>query len=166
MSGSGQSATWWPKTETTAMNSETDMPSSIQRRGFNFPVRPVTVQLSWDRSGQQRQGRACALCPGILDVNLLRYCEGIIYFDAEIPDRAFDLGMPQQELNSPKIAGPPVDQGSFCASQQVCPNNLGSRPTPRIHSDTRRAYWRVVRPAFASRRPVNNCPGFLLEAFR
>ena len=37
---------------------------------------------------------------------LAEVCEGIIYFDAQISDRAFDL-----------IASPPVDQGSFCASQ-------------------------------------------------
>ena len=62
-------------------------------------------------------GRACPLCPGISDINLFRYCEGIIYFDAEVSDRAFDLGMSEQELDGPEIASPPVDQGSFCPSQ-------------------------------------------------
>jgi hypothetical protein len=33
--------------------------------------------------------------PGISDVNLFRYCQGVIDLDAEIPDRAFDLGMPE-----------------------------------------------------------------------
>jgi hypothetical protein len=35
---------------------------------------------------------------------LFRYCQGVIDLDAEIPDRAFDLGMTEQELNSSQIA--------------------------------------------------------------
>ena len=61
-------------------------------------------------------GRADMLCPGISDVNLFRYCQGVIDLDAEIPDRAFDLGMPEQELDGPEIARAPVNQGSFRAS--------------------------------------------------
>jgi hypothetical protein len=37
-----------------------------------------------------------SLCPGISDVNLFRHCQGVIDLDAEIPDRAFDLGMHKQ----------------------------------------------------------------------
>ena len=47
-------------------------------------------------------GRACPLCPSISDINLFRYCEGIIYLDAEISHRAFDLGMTEQELDGPE----------------------------------------------------------------
>jgi len=66
-------------------------------------------------------GRACLLCPSISDVNLFRYCQGVIDLDAEIPDRAFDLGMPKQELDGPEISCPPIDQGSFGAAQRVRP---------------------------------------------
>jgi hypothetical protein len=48
---------------------------------------------------------------------LFRYRQGVIDLDAEIPDRAFDLGMPEQELDGSEIACVPIDQGSFCASQ-------------------------------------------------
>jgi len=41
----------------------------------------------------------------------------IIYLDAEISDRAFDLGVSEQELDGAEIASPPVDQGGFCPSQ-------------------------------------------------
>jgi hypothetical protein len=41
--------------------------------------------------------RACPLCPGISDINLFRNCQGVIDLDAKISDRAFDLGMPEQE---------------------------------------------------------------------
>jgi hypothetical protein len=45
-------------------------------------------------------GRACPLCP-VFRHQLFRYCEGIIYFDGEISDRAFDLGMSEQKLDGP-----------------------------------------------------------------
>jgi hypothetical protein len=48
---------------------------------------------------------------------LFCYRQGVIDFDAEISDRAFDLGMPKQKLDGSEIAGPPIDQGRFCASQ-------------------------------------------------
>jgi hypothetical protein len=106
------------------------------------------------------------LCPGISDVNLFRYCQGVIDLDAEIPDRAFDLGMPEQELDGPQIARPPVDQGGFCAAQRVRPEQLGSSPTLPIHSETSRAYWRVVILRSGPRRPVNkNSPGRLPVTF-
>jgi hypothetical protein len=57
------------------------------------------------------------LYPGISDINLFRYCQGVIDLDAEIPDRAFDLGMSKQELHGPEISRPPINQGSFCAAQ-------------------------------------------------
>jgi hypothetical protein len=60
-------------------------------------------------TGGWRMGRACPLCPGISDINLFRYCQGVIDLDAEIPDRAFDLGMTEQELDSPEIACPSID---------------------------------------------------------
>jgi hypothetical protein len=40
---------------------------------------------------------------------LFRYCERIIYFDAEISDRAFDLCMSEQKLDGPQIASSAVD---------------------------------------------------------
>src|SRR6266704_2416312 len=36
------------------------------------------------QTGGWRTGRACPLCPGRSDINLFRYCQSIIYFDAEI----------------------------------------------------------------------------------
>jgi hypothetical protein len=69
------------------------------------------------QSGSWRAGRAGPLCPGISDINLFRYCQSVIDFDAEIADRAFDFGMSEQELDSPEIAGPSIDQGRFRAPQ-------------------------------------------------
>ena len=86
-------------------------------------------------------GRACLLCPSISDVNLFRYCQGVIDLDAEIPDRAFDLGMPKQELDGPEISCPPIDQGSFGAAQRVRPEQS------RVQSD--------------AANPLRNEPGIL-----
>jgi hypothetical protein len=40
---------------------------------------------------------------------LFRYCQSILFFYPEISDRAFDLGVAKQKLDSPKIARAPVD---------------------------------------------------------
>ena len=56
-------------------------------------------------------GGACLLCPGNSDINLFRYGEGIIDLDAKVPDGAFDLCVPEQQLNGAQIAGTPIDQG-------------------------------------------------------
>jgi hypothetical protein len=81
------------------------------------------------QTGGKRSGRECPLCPGISDINLFRYRQRIIYFDAEISDRAFNLGMPEQELDGPEISRPPIDQGSLCAAQRMRPEQS------RVQSD-------------------------------
>jgi hypothetical protein len=48
---------------------------------------------------------------------LFRYCQGVIDFDAQISDGAFDLGVPEQQLDGPEISCAPIDQGRFGASQ-------------------------------------------------
>ena len=82
------------------------------------------------RTGGRRSGRACLLRPGISDVNLLRYCQGVIYFDAQISDGAFDLRVPEQKLDRPEISSAPIDEGSFSASQRM------RSILPRIQPDT------------------------------
>jgi len=37
-----------------------------------------------------------ALPRGISDINLFRYCQCVIDLNAQIPDRAFDLGVSKQ----------------------------------------------------------------------
>ena len=64
-------------------------------------------------------GRACPLCPSISDINLFGYCQCFIDLDAEIADRAFDLGMPEQELDGPEIAGSTIDQRGLCPPQRM-----------------------------------------------
>jgi len=48
---------------------------------------------------------------------LFRYGQGVIYFDAQISDGAFDLGVPEQKLDRPEISRTPIDQGRLDASQ-------------------------------------------------
>jgi hypothetical protein len=93
------------------------------------------------KTGGYGSGRACPLGPGISDINLFRYCQGVIDLDAEIPDRAFDLGMPEQELDGPEISRPPIDQGSFCASKRMRPKE------PRVIERFQRGCSPRTRPA-------------------
>jgi hypothetical protein len=55
--------------------------------------------------------------PGYFRHQLVPLLPERIDFDAEIADRAFDLGMSEHELDSPEIAGPSIDQGRFRGSQ-------------------------------------------------
>src|SRR5581483_4176025 len=75
-----------------------------------------------------KAGQNMSALPGISDINLFSYCQGVIDLDAKIPDRAFDLGMPEQELDGPEIPGAPVDQGSLGASERVRPEKSWIKP--------------------------------------
>jgi hypothetical protein len=118
------------------------------------------------QTGGRRAGRACPLCPGISDINLFGYCEGVIDLDAEISDGAFDLGMPEQELDSPEIARPSIDQGGLGATERM------RAEQPRVETDAADplrdgAYWRIVMLRSGPRWPVNkNSPGRLPVIFR
>jgi hypothetical protein len=54
--------------------------------------------------------------------------QGVIHFDAQVSDSAFNLGMSKQKLNGPQVFGPPIDQSGLCASQRMGPKQ------PRIQS--------------------------------
>ena len=41
-------------------------------------------------------GQSMSALPGISDITLLCYRQGVIDLNAEIPDRAFDFGVPEQ----------------------------------------------------------------------
>ena len=55
-------------------------------------------------------GRARQLCPGISDVDFLRDLDRVVDLDAEVANRALDLGVAKQELNGSKVPGSSVDQ--------------------------------------------------------
>jgi hypothetical protein len=59
------------------------------------------------------EGRALLLCPALLNVDLLRYGEGIVHIDAEIRDSALYLGVTKQKLDGPQIPGTAVDVCRF-----------------------------------------------------
>ena len=44
----------------------------------------------WHAPEVGKWGGACLLRPGVSDVDLFRYFQGVIYFDAQISDGAFD----------------------------------------------------------------------------
>jgi hypothetical protein len=59
---------------------------------------PVNVG-SWHEGEAEGGAKPVRLCPCSSDVNLFSYGEGIIDFNAEIPDGALDLRMSQQQLH-------------------------------------------------------------------
>ena len=81
------------------------------------------------RLGRSRLGRACPLCPSISDIYLLGDRQGVVNLDAEITHCALDLGVTKQQLHRSEVAGPAIDQGSFCPTQGGVPKILGSNPT-------------------------------------
>ena len=62
-------------------------------------------------------GQSMSALPGNSDINLFCYGQGVIDLDAEVSDGAFDLGVAEQKLHGPQVAGAPVDQGGFGSSE-------------------------------------------------
>ena len=56
----------------------------------------VILDVSHNRRFATPRGRAEQVRSARLFINSFRYCQGVIELDAEIPDRALDLGMPKQ----------------------------------------------------------------------
>ena len=53
------------------------------------------------------------------DLRLLRDLEGVIDFDAEIPHRRLELGVPKQQLHGAQVLGAPVDQRRLGPAHRV-----------------------------------------------
>jgi hypothetical protein len=66
---------------------------------------------SWHKPARYKLGRACPLCPGGSDVDLFSYGKGIVDLDAEVSNRALDLGMAEEKLHRSEVACAPVDEG-------------------------------------------------------
>jgi hypothetical protein len=87
----------------------------FHRRGFGIGLNPpVETRVSdstasanccdawvssWHVNDDEEGGKASRLCPSNSDVDLFGYGESVIDFDADIPDSALDLRMPQQQLH-------------------------------------------------------------------
>jgi hypothetical protein len=62
-------------------------------------------------------GGGCPLCPSNSDVDLLGNFEGVIDFDAEVPDSAFNLGVSKQQLHRSQVASALVDHAGLGSPQ-------------------------------------------------
>jgi hypothetical protein len=109
-------------------------PSGLRHIDWRFPnmlgVDPFNAAASTEirylfmaRTGGQRSGGTCLLRPGILDVNLFRYCRGVIYFDAQITDQR-----PLRAVLVVPIAGPPL---------LVCPDQRTYSDTVQVENEPR-----------------------------
>lgn len=70
-------------------------------------------------------GRARQLCPGASDVDFLRDLDGVVDLNSEVAYRALDLGMSEQQLDGPQVAGPSIDQRGLGSPQRVRPELEG-----------------------------------------
>jgi hypothetical protein len=70
----------------------------------------IEVTKVW-RAEQTHSARSAS------NVDLFGYRESIINLDTEIADRALDLGMTEQQLDGPQIAGATIDQRGLGPTQ-------------------------------------------------
>ena len=69
-------------------------PDSMISRGSAAVVRGGSPDVgNWHEGEPERGAKPVRLCPCSSDVNLFSYGEGIVDFDAEIPDGTLDLWM-------------------------------------------------------------------------
>jgi len=68
-------------------------------------------------AGSRRSNPTVAAGTTGLHLSLFRDLQSIVHLNPEIPDGAFELCVPEQELNGPEILGASVDQCGFRASQ-------------------------------------------------
>jgi hypothetical protein len=64
-------------------------------------------------------GRACRLCPGTSDINLLCYGQRVVDLNPKVADCALDLRMAEEYLHGAEISGALVDQRRLSAPQRV-----------------------------------------------
>ena len=57
--------------------------------------------------------------PLALHFRLFRHFESVVDLDPEVANRAFQLGVPEQQLNGPKVFSATVDQRRLGAPQRV-----------------------------------------------
>lgn len=79
------------------------------------------------------------------NLGLLRRLKGIVDFNAEIANRAFQLRVSEQQLQRPKVLRPPENQRSFCAAHRVGTVCRIVKPIDATQRCTIRAYCRVDR---------------------
>jgi hypothetical protein len=59
---------------------------------------------------------------------LFSYGESVVYLNAEIAHRAFNLLVPQQKLHCPQVASAAVDEGRLGSAQRVRPKEARVQP--------------------------------------
>jgi hypothetical protein len=82
---------------------------------------------AFDPSRWSGPGRACRLCPGISDVNLLGYGQRVVDLNPKVADGALDLRMAEEQLHG----GRAVDQRRLSAPQRVYAVEAQIKPDAR-----------------------------------
>src|SRR5437667_910912 len=101
--------------------------------------------MRYDGLAGQRPSDAMAVANHLanLHLGLLGDLQRSVHLDAEIPNCAFEFRVPEQQLNSSEISGPPIDHRGFRTSHRMRPV-CRCVQTDRI-DPTIREYCRVER---------------------
>ena len=82
----------------------------VRRTTLRYPRRGHRVSLVGDRKRAAEHVSFQGYRVNDSDVDFLRDLDRIIDLDAEIPHRALDLRVPEEQLNCAEIAGSPIDK--------------------------------------------------------
>lgn len=84
--------------------------------------KPSFLQLRPSGRSALASGALCAACsPECSDVDLLCNFQRVVYLNSEVPDRAFQLAVAQQNLDRPQVLRLLVDERCLGAPHRVCP---------------------------------------------
>ena len=84
---------------TAIVKSKPSVPVAFQSQAKRATLPRSREFRLWHAADDEGGAKPVRLCPCSSDINLFSYGESIIDFDAEIPDRALDLRMSQQQLH-------------------------------------------------------------------
>ncbi len=92
-------------TEFAASRNAPDLILSFHRGTYERFVPVAVIDEPWSALTRRPSTRSVHGGEPAVRFDLLRNLDGVIDFDAEVADGAFDLGMSKQKLDCPQIAG-------------------------------------------------------------
>ena len=79
------------------------------------------VSYAFGAVQKQGKGRSASAPPQLSDLDLFGDRQGVVNFNAEIPNRALDLRVAEQQLDSPQVACLSIDERCLCSAQRMRP---------------------------------------------
>src|SRR5579863_9765295 len=109
----------WTDHHSRSMNTPRGSSPTLARMTDNRKRERRPPTSGCGRSATGRRRRPACQTRSRLHLRLFCHFERVIYFDAQVPHRAFQLAVAEQELDGPKILCSSVDKGGLGARQRV-----------------------------------------------